>query len=99
MDFEFNSKEELYKRVKPALEAKKVELNRLGIKRVKIEDIWDYLVLIKWSHSRELMLSDIVSDILHLDNKRFNSYLRAKKTRRGRSEVNERRKKQEVKQN
>ena len=95
MDFEFNSQEELFKRVKPALEAKRVELNRLGVKKVKIKDIWDYLVDVKWSSGRELMLSDVVSDILHLDNKRFNSYLRERKTRRGRSDENERRKKQE----
>ncbi len=95
MDFEFNSQEELFKRVKPALEAKKVELNRLGVRNVKIEDIWNYLINVKWSSGRDLMLSDVVSDILHVDNKRFNSYLIVRKTRRGRSDKNERRKKQE----
>ena len=95
MDFEFDSQEELFERVKPALEAKKVELNRLGFKNVKIKEIWDYLVLYKWSHSQDLMLSDIVSDILHIDNKRFNYYLRSKKTRRGRSDKNGRKKQEE----
>ena len=99
MDFEFNSQEELFKRVKPALEAKRVELNRLGVKNVKVKDIWDYLIDVKWSSGRELMLSDVVSDILHLDNKRFNTYLRVRKTRRGRSDENERRKKQEKNRN
>ncbi len=67
-----------------------MELNRLGLKSVKIKDIWDYLVLYKWSHSQDLMLSDIVSDILHIDNRRFGYYLRERKTRRGRSDKNER---------
>ena len=93
MDFEFDSQEELFHRVKPALEAKKVELNRLGVINVKSKDIWDYLVLAKWSLCQDLMLSDVVSDILHIDIKKFNSYLRIKKTRRGRSDEYERRKK------
>ena len=94
MDFEFNSQEELFKRVKPALEAKKVELNRLGVRNVKIEDIWNYLINVKWSSGRDLMLSDVVSDILHVDNKKISSYLREKNTRRGRSEKNEKRRKE-----
>ncbi len=91
MDLEFKTQQELYKRVKPALEAKRIELERLGISKITREDIWSYLKEVKWQNSENLMLSDVVSDILHLDNKRISSYMRKKKTRRGRSEENEKR--------
>ena len=41
MDIKFNSQEELYNRVKPALNAKLQELHRLGFSYVTINDIWN----------------------------------------------------------
>lgn len=84
MDFNFNSKEELFDRVRPALNAKVQELHRLGYSYITIQDVWNYLIQEKWLKAKDLMLSDIVSDILHVDNKNVDEYLKGKltKTRR-----------------
>lgn len=84
MDFQFSSQEELYQRVKPAIHAKVMELHRLGFSYITDIDIWNYLVESKWKKSHNLVLSDIVSDILHVDNKKIDEYLKGKlaKTRR-----------------
>lgn len=65
MDIEFNSIKELYNRVGPALRCKKRILLKKGI-QVKEEDIFKYLAKEKWSKSKNLTLSDIVSDIINL---------------------------------
>ena len=67
MDFEFSSKEELYQRVSPALRAKVMELKRLGYPYIKEVDIWNYLIESSWKSGKNLMLSDIVNDILHIE--------------------------------
>lgn len=79
MDYMFNSKEELYTRVRPALNAKLQELRRLNYPAISEEDIWNYLSETKWSKSKGLMLSDIVSDIIHLDNRKINAYIENKR--------------------
>ena len=76
MDFIFNSKEELYKMIEPALDAKKSELNRLGYRYIHKNDIWNYLILTKWSKGHDLELSDIVSDILNCDNRLLDKYFK-----------------------
>ena len=80
MDYEFSSKEELFQRVKPALKAKINEFHRLGYKHVQEMDVWNYLIENVWCKSRDLMLSDIVNDILHTDNKKIDAYLKSKIT-------------------
>lgn len=67
-DFGINSKVDLYKRVSPALNCKKRELERLEINFVKKEDIWNYLLKTKWESVVGLDLSQMVDDILNLDN-------------------------------
>ncbi len=79
MEYDFKTKEELYIRVRPALHAKLEEFRRLNYPNIKEEDIWNYLSEIKWSKSNNLALSDIVSDIIHLDVKILNNYLSEKK--------------------
>ena len=86
MDLEFSSQEELFKRVQPALNAKLAELHRLGYPYIQVSDIWRYLVEEKWKKSHELTLSDIVHDILHVDNKKIDEYLKGKISRSRRSE-------------
>lgn len=76
MNIEFSSQEELYKRVKPALRTKRMELYRLGFSYIKEEDIWNYLKITKWSKDKNLMLSDIVNDIIHLNNKKIDYYVK-----------------------
>ena len=78
MDYEFSSKEELFQRVKPALKAKLNEFQRLGYSYVQEVDIWNYLIENVWSKSKDLMLSDIVNDILHLKIKKIDDYLKEK---------------------
>ena len=70
-----DTKEELYVRLRPALNAKLQELRRLNYPNITEEDIWSYLSEVKWTKSKGLMLSDIVSDIIHVDNRRLNSYV------------------------
>ncbi len=84
MDYEFSSLEELYKRVGPALHAKEVEMHRLGYFYIKDVDIWNYLTRHKWMNGKNLMLSDIVSDIMHAECREIDAFLKGKvsKTRR-----------------
>lgn len=76
MDYEFSSQAELFDRVKPALHAKKVELHRLGYSYIKDIDIWNYLIEVRWRNGKDLMLSDIVSDIMHTECKKIDAYLK-----------------------
>ncbi len=78
MEITFSSVEELYKRVKPALYAKLMELHRLGYGYLHDADLWNYLVEIKWFRGRDLMLSDIVDDIMHIDEKEIEKYVQDK---------------------
>ncbi len=68
MNYEFSSKEELFLRVRPALRAKSNELNKLGYYFVTDVDIWNYLIQVKWTKSKDLMLCDVVHDIFNADN-------------------------------
>ena len=67
MDIEFKDREELYKRVVPALRTKRRLLLKKGIS-VKENIIFEYLVKEKWSKGTNLALNDIVSDILNVDD-------------------------------
>ena len=79
MDLEFSSQEELFKRVQPALNAKLAELHRLGYTYIQVSDIWRYLVEEKWKKSHDLTLSDIVHDILHVNNTTISYFLQIKR--------------------
>lgn len=83
MDMKFNSVEELYKRVYPALTTKKYELNRLGYNYIKQKDIWNYLKENKWKNSRGLTLSEMVDNILNCDNKKIEKYIKDELLKRG----------------
>ena len=75
MGIEFNSVEDLYKRVRPALTSKVRELKRNNIILVKEEDIWNYLIETKWRTGKGLELFNIVDDILNIDNKELEHYV------------------------
>ena len=68
MNVNFNSISELYNRVYPALKSKVKELKRNKIDYVKEVDVWNCLVEYKWKKSIGLDLSEIVDDILNIDN-------------------------------
>lgn len=72
---QFKTVEELYKRLKPALYSKYVELKRLGLDYIKEEDIWNYLMSSTWKERKNLTLSEMASDILYLNNNDITSYV------------------------
>ena len=76
MDIEFNSLEELYNRIKPALSAKKEELRRNGFDYIKEDDVWNYLKEVKWKGSSNLKLYQMVNDVLNTDNRVIDDYLK-----------------------
>ena len=76
MDIEFSNIKELYDRLKPALNSKVNELKRFGIDYIKVNDIWNYLRDTKWKISKNLLLCDMVSDILSLDNMIIDNYVK-----------------------
>lgn len=86
MDFLFSTQKELYERVKPALNAKITELHRLGFSYITDIDVWNYLIESKWKKSHNLVLSDIVSDILHADNKKIDLFLKGNLAKTKRSQ-------------
>ena len=74
MDYEFSSLEELYKRVRPALNSKVDELQKYGNLSISKYDLWKCLIINKWRNETGLMLSDIVDDILNTSFDEINSY-------------------------
>ncbi|MDD3048469.1 MAG: post-transcriptional regulator [Bacilli bacterium] len=78
MDIEFKSLNELYIRIKPALLSKKHELHRGGMTYIKEEDIWNCLRETKWCKTSNLSLSEIVDDILNVDNYLIEKYVQQK---------------------
>lgn len=81
MDIKFNSLQELYERVKPALTTKREEMKRPGIYYVKEEDIWNYFKETKWIKATNLSLYQMVSDILNTDNIFIEEYVKERISR------------------
>jgi len=81
-DIKFNSILDLYKRVKPALNSKINELKKEKYDYIKEEDIWNYLIKNKWSSASGLVLCDVVSDILHAENKKIDKYVKSEHKKR-----------------
>ncbi|HPF83602.1 MAG TPA: post-transcriptional regulator [Bacilli bacterium] len=77
-DIKFNSLEELYNRIKPALQTKVEEMHRNGFLYIKVEDVWNYLKEVKWKSSSDLNLYQMVSDVLNTDNILIDNYLKQK---------------------
>lgn len=77
MNYEFQSKNELFLRVRPALKIKEKELRKLGF-NIKEIDVWNYLGDTKWSRGSDLALSDIVNDILTCNGNDILEYLKNK---------------------
>ena len=75
---EFETLDELKKRIMPAIETKIKELKANYYNDITEEDIWEYLK-IKWRVERELTLYDIVNDILNLDNETIAQFSEGRK--------------------
>ena len=77
-DINFNSINELYARVKPALNSKVKELKMLGKTYATDKDVFEYLTKNIWVHDTKLTLDKIVDDILHYDNDKIDEYIQRK---------------------
>ena len=89
-DFKFSSLEELFKKVKPALNTKVADLKRHNIKYIKEEDIWHYLRNNYWRKAERLSLGEIVNDILGAPNSELETYMEKrqnKKTTKAKEEL------------
>lgn len=75
MEIEFETQEELYKRVLPALRSKVRELKNKGYDDIKVTYLWSYLAAEVFSKTNDLTLDDIVSHIMHVDVVRLNAYI------------------------
>ncbi|MDD6879607.1 MAG: post-transcriptional regulator [bacterium] len=76
MDIGFNSLKELYDRVYPALKSKVRELKRNNIDYINEIDVWNALINKKWKKEKGLLLSDIVDDILNIENQLIDDYVK-----------------------
>ena len=74
----FNSLNELYNRLVPAMETKVNELKLNGVNYISVEDIWNYLKNNKWNKSRDLTLSECVDDILNTSDLEYKKYIKNK---------------------
>lgn len=77
-EIKFNSLEELYIKLKPALNTKVEDFKRSNIKYISEEDIWNYLRLNKWNKSKNLTLAKCVDDILNVSDIELKQYLKNK---------------------
>jgi len=71
----FNSVEELYKRLLPAMNTKVTELKRKHI-YVNAIDIWNYCVNNNWRNQKDLRIYKLVDNILNIDEMNLQSYLK-----------------------
>ena len=74
---EYQSLQELYKDLQGAF---KVKLRLIGnnYKHIKEKDIWEYLLINKWSTASGLTLSEMVNDIIEVNIKKVEEYQREK---------------------
>ncbi len=79
-NLKFNSLNELYNRLIPAMETKVRELKMNGVNYITIDDIWNYLKKYKWSKSKDLTLSECVDDILNTSDNEYKKYMKDKMT-------------------
>ena len=71
----FQTQQELYRRVRPALSSKAEEMRRLGYTFIKEEDVWNFLIESKWRQAEGLSLAQLVSDILNAENDPIQKYV------------------------
>ena len=77
-DIIFKDIKELYNRLLPALKSKKKMIIKEGYYNIKEQDIWEYMSRNKWSIKTGLTLYDMVSEIMHEDEKELIKYCELK---------------------
>ena len=76
---EIKSLKELYLLLKPAFMVKRRLLKYSYCSYVLDKDIWEYLSIEKWKKKKNLTISEMVDDIINLDNIKIHMYLCNKK--------------------
>lgn len=76
-DYTFNSVDDLYKRLLPAINTKLSELKRIHI-YVRNTDIWNYCVTNIWKKRKDLRIHEMVSDILDIDELKLNEFIKSR---------------------
>lgn len=71
----FNSLDDVYKRVLPAINTKLDELKRIHF-NVRNIDIWDYCVKYMWRNRSDLRIYEMVSDILNVDELKLRDFIK-----------------------
>jgi len=74
--FEYKNQQELYEGLKPAINVKLKLLKNSEYEYITKEDIWNFLKETKWKSSVSLTLGEMVNDIIHLDTKDLDIYLK-----------------------
>ena len=77
-EFKFNSINELYNRLLPAMETKKNDLLRNTKVLISEKEIWGYLRYNYWNKKSKLTLGEMVNDILNLSDKEIVNYVLSK---------------------
>ena len=75
MNDEFKTIDDLFKRLKPALYSKVIELKRKGLDYIREEDIFNYLLETSWSEKDNISISELTNDILYLDDNLITNYV------------------------
>ena len=78
MDKVDNSEVDLYKHLKPALRTKTREINRVGLEHIKEDDVWNYMVEVKWREYSTRNISALVDDILNVDEILIDNHFKSK---------------------
>lgn len=76
--YEYKNQEELYQALIPAMNVKLKLLKNTEYNYITKEDIWNYLKINKWQSSIDLTLGEMVNDIIKLEPKSIDTYLKDK---------------------
>lgn len=74
---EYQSLKELYTSLKGAFNVK-LRLIKKEYPYIKNIDIWNYLKINKWSHDKNLTISEMVNDIIESDIKKIDIFIKEK---------------------
>lgn len=74
-----NSLRDLYILLKPVFKVKRRLLKYSCFDYINDKDIWNFLTEYKWKKQYNLTLSEIVDDIINIDNVKIDMYLEERK--------------------
>ena len=87
MEVTFQTEQELYQHVMPALRANRMDFKRHQLPYIKEEDIWNYLKEKVWIQKQNLELYHIVSDIMNCDELKLDDYFKTVLERKRRKPI------------